>query len=64
MTYGICTGCNQLFFPGPYFKRRVVRHLRLLFHNHDAVELITYRRDITVVERVTADAGGSECEKS
>ncbi len=35
--FGTCMGCGHIFFPGPYFVRRVRRHLRLGFHNHDAV---------------------------
>lgn len=32
----ICTGCNQVIFPGAWFRRRTVQHLRIWWHNHDA----------------------------
>ena len=40
MTYARCTGCGFLVCPGPYFRRRMIRHLRLLFHPpHTTIEL-------------------------
>lgn len=44
---GFCTGCGTVIRNGPYFTRRVRKHLSLSFHNHDAVEKllqIGYRR--------------------
>lgn len=36
----ICTGCKYVIYPGPYFTRRIIRHLALLWHaGHEAVEL-------------------------
>lgn len=35
---GLCTGCKAIIQPGPYFMRRIFRHLRLWWHNHDGVE--------------------------
>jgi len=40
LTVGICTGCWARINPGPYFTRRVVRHLNDGNHNHDAVEVV------------------------
>lgn len=38
---GLCTGCGAWINSGPYFKRRVRRHLNdWKAHNHDAVEII------------------------
>ena len=28
----ICTGCKYVIYPGPYFTRRINRHLALLWH--------------------------------
>lgn len=42
--YGLCTGCKATIPAGPYFTRRCVRHLRLWWHNHDAIEILGPRK--------------------
>lgn len=44
ITIAVCTGCREKFYPGPYFHRRIVRHLRQWWHNHDAARLTRIRR--------------------
>lgn len=43
---GCCTGCGVWISTGPYFRRRIRRHLAdWENHNHDAVEIITSNHD-------------------
>lgn len=43
VTDGVCTGCRKVIRHGPYFSRRIRRHLSDGYHNHDAVELHRWR---------------------
>jgi hypothetical protein len=45
VTIAVCTGCRAIVRPGPYFQRRIVRHLQLRWHNHDAGALLGVSRE-------------------
>ncbi len=54
---GICTGCRAVFLPGPYFMRRIKRHLNDGWHNHDAVRLIqSWQKNSGSSARVSDDS--------
>jgi hypothetical protein len=44
VSVGVCTGCSFVVVPGPWFKKRMVRHLRTIDHNHDACEMLRLSR--------------------
>ncbi len=48
----VCTGCSFVVLPGPWFKKRTVRHLRQTEHNHDACVMIRIRREKVEVLRI------------
>jgi len=61
--FGVCTGCGLVVNKGPYFTRRIMRHLndrdRRLSetgHNHDAMELFDEYGPVEMWEP-KADAG-------
>lgn len=37
--FALCTGCGLVVNKGPYFVKRLLRHLNDGQHNHDAMEL-------------------------
>lgn len=39
--YAECSGCRARVYSGPYFIRRIVRHLKLRFHSHDVMTIVT-----------------------
>lgn len=37
--YGVCTQCKAAVEAGPYFVRRCLRHVRLFWHDHAAIQI-------------------------
>ncbi len=65
---GVCTGCSFVILPGPWFKRRMVRHLRRQEHNHDVCFLINIPRlSVGTLEKLLENvdmAGEREIQKN